>query len=453
MAGTAITIPYKPRELMESFHETQKRWRVLILHRRFGKTVAAINHLIKQANTPPEVLAKARGLKYDKMKLIEWEHTPRLFAYIAPFYTQAKSIAWDMLKYYSAPIPGIVINESELRIDYPGKGRIRLFGNDNPQSHRGLRFWECVLDEFQDHNPFSWEEVILPACFDTQAPITFIGTIKGKDHLYRAWFDHKDNPEWFSVYLPASKSGVLDETFLAKEREIMSEAKFMQEYELEPYASIEGAIFGKEMAWLRAQNRITPLIHEELADVDTYWDLGISDYLVVLFFQRVGSEHRIIDCYFTHNTNLAEVAKVMAAKPYFYGTHYLPHDAKQREQTSGMSREDFLKDKLKGTIAVVPRVKQKEDAVQAVRFHYKKLWIHAELETLTEALSHYSMEFDEERRVWKNIPKHDWTSHFSDALMGWAVMETTRVRLETVPTFSHYTTGTYTPPDDTIHQI
>lgn len=430
---TLVKIPYRPRTQLLSFHETLKRWRVLIIHRRFGKTVGLLNHLIKQATTDPEVLVKGRKVEYDDSKMKEWRSTPRLFAYIAPFYTQAKSIAWDLLKYYSAPIPGIVINESELRIDYPGGGRIRLFGSDNPNALRGMKFWEVALDEFSDHSPIAWQEVISPACFDLQAPITFAGTIKGKDHLYALWEKNKTSDDWYTLYLPASVSKVLKPEFLEREKEVMSEAKFAQEYELEPYASIEGAIFGKEMEWLRKENRIVPLQYEELADVDTYWDLGINDYLVVFFMQKVGQEHRLIDCYFTHNTSLGEVTKVLAGKGYTYGTHYLPHDAKQRESILGMSREDFLKGKLQGMIEVVPRVKKKEDAIQSVRLHYKKLWIHSGLDTAIEALHHYSMEFDEERRVWKNVPLHDWTSHFADCLESWAIEETLRVRSETVP--------------------
>lgn len=416
---------------MVDFHETNKRFRVLIIHRRFGKTVGILNHLIKQATTDPEVLANNRGLKYDENKLKEWRSTPRLFAYIAPFFNQAKSIGWDLLKYYSAPIDGIEINESELRIDYPGGGRIRLFGNDNPTNHRGLKFWEVALDEFQDHSPIAWEESILPACFDTQAPITFIGTLKGKDHLYHKYFDNKENPDWFTLYLPASRSGVLDRDFLEKEKTLMSEAKYMQEYELEPYASIEGAVFGKEMAWLRENDRITHIEHEELADVDTYWDLGIADYTSVMFVQRIGQERRIIDAYMTNNTSLADIAKIVNQKGYYFDTHHLPHDAKVRDLVAGMSREDFLKTRLQGNIAVVPRVKKKEDAIQAVKLHYKKLWIHSGLVSFIEALNHYSYEFDEDTRVWKNVPKHDWTSHAADCLMGWALTETNRVRSET----------------------
>jgi len=35
-------------------------------------------------------------------------------------------------------IPGVEINESELRADFPNGGRVRLYGADNPDRLRGL---------------------------------------------------------------------------------------------------------------------------------------------------------------------------------------------------------------------------------------------------------------------------------------------------------------------------
>ena len=39
-----ITLPYAPRQWAERLHESFKRWLVMILHRRAGKTTAVINH-------------------------------------------------------------------------------------------------------------------------------------------------------------------------------------------------------------------------------------------------------------------------------------------------------------------------------------------------------------------------------------------------------------------------
>jgi len=50
------------------------------------------------------------------------------FAYIAPTFKQAKSIAWDYMKQFTDKIPYIKFNETELRVDLPNGARITLLG-------------------------------------------------------------------------------------------------------------------------------------------------------------------------------------------------------------------------------------------------------------------------------------------------------------------------------------
>ena len=94
-----IKIPYTPRKHQSYLHQqiNKHRWSVLVCHRRFGKTVCMINHLIKSALMCP--------------------HKNPRFAYIAPTFKQAKSIAWDYMKQFTDKIPSTKFNETELRVD------------------------------------------------------------------------------------------------------------------------------------------------------------------------------------------------------------------------------------------------------------------------------------------------------------------------------------------------
>jgi hypothetical protein len=82
-----IEIPYSPRPLQSQLHAklAAKRWGVVVCHRRFGKTVMAINHLLRDA-----VLCDKSNPRY---------------AYIAPTYRQAKNVAWDYLKQFAGAVP------------------------------------------------------------------------------------------------------------------------------------------------------------------------------------------------------------------------------------------------------------------------------------------------------------------------------------------------------------
>lgn len=418
MAATVIEIPYNPRGLFLPYHETKKRFRTVRAHRRFGKTVGLVNDSLKLALTDPEILAKERGLAYDKQKLKEWREMPRQFAYIAPFFNQAKSIAWENLKYYSSVVPKIKINESELRIDYPGNGRVRLFGADNINALRGLKNWDIKMDEFSDFDPSLWKEVISPTGIDTLAPITFAGTTKGADHFYDLCESHTNDPEFFNLFLPASKTGVLTMEQLEQEKKLIGELAFLREYELLATA-IEGAIFGPEVRWLEENAQLTKLLEEEHVPVETYWDLGINDYTVVLFVQRVFQSVHLVDCMAFYGESMLNIAKILQKTDYRFSTHHLPHDAKNREQTSGMTREEVLR-QVFHDVVVHKRPVVKEDAIDAFRTTYKRFYVNNQTEgikTFWKALRGYKRDFNEETRVWGNAPKHTWESHYVDALL------------------------------------
>ena len=170
---TRITIPYKPRYPEVHAALESHRFSVLVAHRRFGKTVLVINHLIKMAT----LCDRPRGV----------------YAYVGPLRNQAKNVAWDYLKHYTAPLPGRVVNESELMISIPSRGngaKVRIFGADNPDALRGLYFDGVVLDEVAQMRPEVWEEVVRPALADRNGWAVFIGTPKGvnlfSEQYYRA---------------------------------------------------------------------------------------------------------------------------------------------------------------------------------------------------------------------------------------------------------------------------
>src|SRR5690606_9560529 len=125
------------------------------------------------------------------------------YGYVAPLYSQAKSIAWDYLKHYTAPIPGVRRNESELWVELPNGARIRLFGADNPDSLRGMYFDGVALDELAQMKPDTWTEVIRPALTDRGGFAVFIGTPKGVNIFHDLYQQAVRDPAWFAGFYPA----------------------------------------------------------------------------------------------------------------------------------------------------------------------------------------------------------------------------------------------------------
>ena len=207
-----IDHPYVPHEKQIELHEKMgsHRFGVVVCHRRFGKTYWAINTLIHAALSTKKQEAR--------------------FAYIAPYFRQAKQVAWDYFKNFTYMIPDIKYNESELRIDFPNGARIRLYGGDNPDTLRGIYLDGVVLDEVADMRPNVWGEVIRPTLTDRIGWAVFIGTPKGIDLFYEAYQKALLSHEWFAVIYRADETGLIPNEELEKAKSEMTEQQYAQEF-------------------------------------------------------------------------------------------------------------------------------------------------------------------------------------------------------------------------------
>lgn len=346
------------------------------------------------------------------------------FAYIAPHYNQAKDVAWTYLKQYTAPLPGVETNESELRIKLPANGAtLRLYGADNYDRMRGVYFDGVILDEYADMDPRAWSEVVRPALSDRKGWATFIGTPKGKNAFQDIWQQAKADPDWFTMMLRASETGLVDAEELADARKAMTPEQYEQEYECSFEAAIVGAYYGRDMAQAASENRIRSVPWEPSEPVYTAWDLGLDDATAIWFAQIIGSEIRIIDYYETNNTALRDIPRVLLnEKPYTYAEHYLPHDVEIRELMTATSRKDSLEKLGVRPISVAPRVSV-EEGINAVRNILPKCWFDDKKASRgIDCLKQYQREWDEKLKVFRQRPLHDWTSHGADAFRYLAMM-------------------------------
>jgi len=373
---TVVTIPYKPRQLQRQLHDAMDthRWGVAVCHRRFGKTVWAVNHLQRAALT----------LQKDR---------PR-FAYLAPTYHQGKAVAWDYMAHYAAPIPGVKINISELRVDYPNGGQVRIYGADNPDSLRGLYLDGIVLDEYGMHPPNVFTEVIRPALSDRQGWAVFLGTPAGKNQFSEVVEIAKREPGWFFAEYKASQTGILNTPELNAARQIMTRDEYAQEFECSFEASVKGAIYGELVASARESGRVTVVPYDPALPVDTDWDLGVGDATAIWFSQSLRTgEVRLIDYYEASGEGLPHYAAMLQRKPYVYGGHWAPHDIQVREFTTGHSRLDTAHN-LGIHFRIVPQIPI-EDGIHAARMLFPRCWFDAKgTGPGVDALSAYRWDFN-----------------------------------------------------------
>jgi phage terminase large subunit len=393
---TEIIIPYAPRKIFLPLHERQQRFAAIVAHRRAGKTVAEVNDKIRSVMICPLP-------------------NPRV-AYIAPFYKQAKAVAWTYAKQYGLCIPGATANESELRIDFPNGGQYRLYGADNPDALRGIYLDDVTLDEPADMNPRLWPEVIRPALVDRKGRASFIGTPKGRNEFFQICEYAKKSPDWLFMCLRASETNLIPEDEIEELRASMTPEQYEQEFECSFSAAILGAYYGREMAEAERSGRICSVPYDKNAKVNTAWDLGYSDDTAIWFYQVVSGEIHIIDFYCNSGRDIDHYADLIKDRKYNYGTHWLPHDAKAKTLASGgKSIQEQLSQHLGwGNIRIVPQLSL-EDGIQAARKAFPRMYFDSKCESGLEALRQYQREWDDDRKCFREQPRHDWTSHPADA--------------------------------------
>jgi hypothetical protein len=398
LAARRVVIPYKPREQFVPYHGSDRRWRIIVAHRRAGKTVACVNQLIRSA------------LTCDKPE-------PRC-AYVSPLHKQAKDVAWSYLKRFGAVVPGTEINESELRLDFANGGRVRLYGADNPDGMRGIYLDDCVLDEFADMRPRMLPEIIRPALSDRKGLLTVIGTPRGHNDFYKLWQLAQNDNEWFSAMLKASQTGLVAQDELDSARKMMTPEQYEQEYECSFEAAILGAYYGKEMRAAEEDGRIRRVEVDAAQPVFTAWDLGVRDATAIWFFQQLAGGLNVVDYYEASGVGLDHYAEILRGKAreggYQLGQCFVPHDAEVKEWGSGRTRIEQMQ-ALKLEPHLVPQHRLM-DGIGAVRETLaRSRFDRVRCVDGIEALKQYRTEFDEERKVMKPSPLHDWTSHAADA--------------------------------------
>jgi len=393
---------YVPRPLQAELHGDAARFKVVVAHRRFGKTLYAIMELLRGA-------------------IEEAMPAPRL-AYVAPFRHQAKAVAWDQLKHQAGAIDGASFHESELRCDLPGGGRISLYGADNPDALRGLYLDGVVLDEYAQMDPRAWSEVIRPALADRAGWAIFIGTPMGRNSFWWLYEQAKATPGWRAALFRAGETGILPAAELDAARAIMSEPEYAQEFECSFDAAVRGAYYAKLMEAAAAEGRIGRVAHEPKLEVHTAWDLGVGDSTAIWFYQMHRREVRLIDYYEASGVGLDHYARELQRRAYVYGQHVLPHDAEVPDMGNGKTRVETLRGF--GIQARVLPGHGVEDGINEVRRLLPRCWFDAAACARgIEALRHYRCEWDARRQVFRAKPLHDWSSHGADALrylaMGW----------------------------------
>lgn len=283
----------------EKIIQSNKRFRVAVTGRRFGKTTLSV----------------------EEMKAFAFYREGSKVVYIAPTIKQARDIAWEMLKKATLDTQVDKPNESRLEITIRTNtnktSQIWLRGSENIESLRGQRIDFLVVDEIASMKDWNniWREVLRPTLLDTRGQALFIGTPKGFNHFYDLFnmaehdtdyesfrFTSYDNPfiakeEIDKAKLEGERTGTLDE--------------FNQEY-LAQFVSVSGQVY-KEWDFIR---QFMPITYDPYLPVHISMDFGVNDPTSIIWLQRNSGEFRVIDYYETSNADISHFVQVIRSKPY-----------------------------------------------------------------------------------------------------------------------------------------
>jgi hypothetical protein len=363
-----------------------------------------------------------------------------------PMYEQARKAIWEAVNPHSGKrrideaFPKELrqrTDNSSMTIEFKSGAAWRVVGSDNPDSLVGAPPFGIVFSEWALCNPTAWG-LLQPILLENGGWADFITTPRGRNHVKTMLDMARVNPNWFAQVLTVDDTLQVSHAQIEearKEYESLygkdaADALIQQEYWCSFEAAILGAYWGKELTLAEQQGRITKVEFDEEQPVHTAWDLGIDDAMSIWWWQAVAGQIRILDYYEAHGYAIPhyadEIKKRATDRGYRRGTDWVPHDARQREMTSS-GHDGRAKQRIEVMIecGLRPKVIASHhlmDGISAVRQILHKCWWDSErCEEGINALRAYQTEWDDDNKVFKKTPLHNWASHGADAFRAMAM--------------------------------
>jgi len=359
---------------------------------------------------------------------------PWLYFYVFPTQKQARLAIWDgMDKFWFRYIDHVhdvitkVKDKQQMKIEMINWSIIQMVGTELWQIDR-LVWSNPIWVQFSEYSlcsPRAWD-LIRPILAENWGRAGFNYTPRGRNHWYQLYELAKDNPNWHTSLLTVDDTKNEDGERLISDEYLQEELAMGMDYDLwlqEYYcsfdASIQGAYYTQQLKALWDRKTTVPV--ERWLEVHTFWDIGVWDATAIIFAQIVGKEVRVVDYLESSGEWVGYYLEELKKKWYFYGNHYFPHDVEVREFTSGKSRLDTIKEKWLTNIKITPKL-WVMDGIDLARQYFQYMWFDKNnCSYLLDCLGQYHKEYDEKRKIYKEHPEHDWSSHAADAFRYMAV--------------------------------
>lgn len=301
----------------------------------------------------------------------------------------------------------------------------QIIGSDRYDATVGAGVAGIAYSEWALANPSAWA-YHRPMVEENNGWAAFITTPRGRNHAKAMYDMAKASPNWFAEISTIHDTGALTKEQLAESLaeyialygEDIGRAQFEQEYLCSFNAAILGAFYAREMAAVRSEGRIVDFDYDHSRPVHTAWDIGTRDDTSIWWWQVIGRQLHVLDCYTASGAGVDHFAEVIekraAEHGWTDGTAFVPHDAKVLEWGTGRTRVETMR-RFGLKPELVPMA-GKADGIQAARQTLSRTIFHTRTEDVgVAALEQYRREWDDEKKTFKPTELRDWTTHLSDA--------------------------------------
>lgn len=274
----------------------------------------------------------------------------------------------------------------------------------------------CIFSETSLQNPLGWEYV-RPILAENGGWALFNGTPRGKNWFHDLTRMAEQNPDWFCQTLTVDDTGAIPPEAIEDERRMgMPEEMVRQEFYCDFTAATPGAIYAQLMESARREGRIGSVPQDGGLPVWTFWDLGAPVNTAVWSVQFLGREIRVLACDTGADWTTGRRVAEMTARNWAYAGHILPHDGAAR-QKGGLTYAEELEKAGLSNVITLPVAKDRRAGINRLRSMLPAMCFdEARCKTGIAALEAYHLEYDARRKMYKDEPRHDWSSHACDAL-------------------------------------
>lgn len=376
------------------------------------------------------------GLNYFIWRMIK---EPAVYLHCFPQYSQAKRAIWNSVHRtddgesmgYLEHFPKELIkykNSQEMRIELFNGSIYCVMGIDgkNAQLARGMNPTHVIVSEYAYMSPESWE-TIEPRVINNKGTVLFLSTPNGKNHFYDV-FNYAasgHDPNYFCSIVTNDDTKINSPEDIQRLRDQGRPEDFIQqEFFCDFNRGAQGSYYGNLIQDARKDERICNISINSDLPVCTSWDIGIGDSTAIWFFQQlVNGNIHYLNYYENNNEPLEHYLQYCddwkAKQRCIYGTHYVPHDMRSREYSSGISRLETAQKLGYNMLPVVTSQGQAfgvEEGINVVRASLPHcIFNEKTCNAGIKCLEFYRKKWNDALKVYYDQPLHDRYSHGADA--------------------------------------